>query len=139
MILRRYGNSVQGVAPDFDARAFTEIGFRRDRDISHPAEESFANHERVHSHDLATTAEGCVQDEVEHLLLADLEGRVLGLEQGLSEAELLLVEREQGVDYPKTRTVHKTVVRAGDNRLHFTITEHPSLRMGAYRKVGGSQ
>ena len=139
MILRRYGNSVQSVVLNFDSRALTEIGFRRDHGISHPAEEFFASHERVHSHELAVTAEGYVQDEVEQLLLADLEGRVLGLEQELSEDEFLLVESEQGVDYPKTRTVQKTVVHEGENRLHFTITVHPPLRMGAYRKVGGSR
>ena len=139
MILRRYGNSVQSVVLNFDSRALTEIGFRRDHGISHPAEEFFASHERVHSHELAVTAEGYVQDEVEQLLLEDLEGRVLRLEQELSEDEFLLVESEQGVDYPKTRTVQKTVVREGENRLHFTITVHPPLRMGAYRKVGGSR
>ena len=85
MILRRYGNSVQSVAPNFDSRALTEIGVRRDHKISHPAEVFFATHERVHGHELAVTAEGYVQDEVEQLLLADLEGRVLGLEQELSE------------------------------------------------------
>jgi hypothetical protein len=139
MILRRYGNSVQSVALNFDSRALTEIGFRRDHGISHPAEEFFANHERVHSHELAATSEGYVHDEVEQLLLADLEGRVRGLEQGLSEDEFLLVESEQGVDYPKTRTVQKTAVRDGGNRLYFTITVNPPLRMAAYRKVGGSQ
>ena len=136
MILRRYGDSVQSVALNFDSRALTEIGFRRDHRISHPAEVFFGTHERVHGHELAVTAEGYVQDEVEQLLLADLQVRVLGLE--LSEDEVLLVESEQGVDYPKTRTVQKTVVHEGENRLHFSITVPPPLRMGAYRKVDGS-
>ena len=139
MILRRYGNSVQSVALNFNARALTEIGFRRDHGVSHPAEVFFAAHERAQSHELTVTAEGNVQDEVEQQLLADLKGRVLGLEQGLSEDEVLLVESEQGVDYPKTRTVQKTLVHEGENRLHFTITVHPPLRVGAYRKVGESR
>ena len=125
---------MQSVALNFDSRALTEIGFRRDHRISHPAEVFFATHERVHGHELAVTAEGYVQDEVEQMLLTDLEVRVLEL----SEDEVLLVESEQGVDYPKTRTVQKTVVHEGENRLHFSITVHPPLRMGAYRKVDGS-
>lgn len=135
MILRRYGDSVQSVVLNFDSRALTEVGFRRDHRISYPAEVFFGTHERVHAHELVVTAEGYVQDEVEQMLLADLEVRVLEL----SEDEVLLVESEQGVDYPKTRTVQKTVVHEGDNRLHFSITVHPPLRMGAYRKVDGSR
>jgi hypothetical protein len=137
MILRRYGDSVQSVTLNFDSRALTEIGFRRDHRVSYPAEVFFATHERVHGHELAVTAEGYVQGEVEQLLLADLQVRVLGLE--LSEDEVLLAENEQGVDYPKTRTVQKTVVHKGENRLHFSITVHPPLRMGTYRKVDGSR
>ena len=139
MILRRYGNSVQSVEPHFDSKALTEISFRRDRKTSHIAEGFFASHERLRSHELAATAEGYVQDEVEQLLLADLEGQLRGLGQGLSEGELLLVESEQGVDYPKTHTAQKTVVREGENRLHFTISVRPPLRMAVYRKVGGAQ
>ncbi|HCR03895.1 MAG TPA: hypothetical protein DIU18_01760 [Gemmatimonadetes bacterium] len=135
MILRRYGDSVQSVVLNFNSRALTEIGFRRDHKISHPAEVFFGTHERVHGHELVVTAEGYVQDEVEQLLLADLEVRVLEL----SEDEVLLVESEQGVDYPKTRTVQKTIVHEGENRLHFSITVHPPLRMGVYRKVDGSR
>jgi hypothetical protein len=135
MIFRRYGDSVQSVALNFDARALTETGFRRDHRISHPAEAFFATPERVHGHELAVTAEGYVQDEVEQLLLADLQVRVLGIE--LSEDEVLLVESERGVDYPKTCTVQKTVVHEGESRLYFSITVHPLLCMGVYRKVGG--
>ena len=139
MILRRYGNAVHSVALNFDARALTEVGFRRDHGTSHPREDFFAAHERGQGHELAATAEGYVQDEVEQQLLADLEAQVLALEAELSEDELLLVESEQGVDYPKTRTVQKTVVLEGENRLHFTITVAPPLRIAAYRKVDGSQ
>jgi len=139
MILRQYGSSIQSVALNFDSRALTEIGFRRDHGMSHPPNVFFATHEHVRSHELAATATGYVQDEAEQFLLADLEGQVLALERELSEDEFLLVESEQGVDYQKTSTVQKNVVREGENRLHFAITVHPPLRIGAYRKVAGSR
>ena len=139
MILRRYGDSVQSVVVNFDSRALTEIGFRRDHGDTHPVEAFFATHERVRGHELSVTTEGYVQDEVEHQLLVDLERQMLELEKALSEDELHLVESEQGVDYPKTRTVQKTVVQEAENRLHFTITVKPPLRLGTFRNVGGSQ
>ena len=103
MILRRYGNSVQSVVPNFESKALTEISFRRNHGTSHPAEEEFlAADERVRGHDLAVQADGYVQDEAEQSLLADLEGRLGRFEEELSTDEVLLVESEQGTDYPKT-------------------------------------
>ena len=47
-----------------------------------------------------------------------------------------MVESEQGVDYPKTHTLQKTVVIEGENRFHFTTTVQPPLRLGVYRRKG---
>lgn len=134
MILRRYGSTVHSVVPNFDSKALTEIGFRRDNEHSQPADEFHAVHERVGGHDLVGSHEGLVQDEVEQVVLVDLERRLRQIESDLAEHEVLLVESEQGVDYPKTRTQTKTVVIEGENKLHFTTTVHPPLRVGVYRK-----
>jgi len=136
MILRRYGNSVQSVEVNFDSKALTEVGFRRDRAFSMPAEEFEATHTLVGSHDLATRAEGSVHDEAEQALLDDLEARLRELEQGLGEDEVLLVLSEQGVDYPKTRSEMKNVIVEGENRLYFYVGVDPPLRVGIYRRSG---
>jgi hypothetical protein len=136
MILRRYGNALHSVELNFDSKALTEIGFRRDRVFSLDAEELARAYTLAESYELTESEEGDVQDEVEQRMLAVLERRIREIETGLGEGELLVVESEQGVDYPKTRTDQKTIVVEGENRLHFTIRVAPPLRLGRYRKVG---
>lgn len=138
MILRRYGSSLHSVAANFDSKALTEIGFRRDHERTEEREQFEAAHEKVREHELTGSAEGFVQDEVERALLADLLARLTELEKGLAGGEELVVESEQGVDYPKTHTHQKTVVVEGENRLHFTTTVRPPLRLGVYRRKGTS-
>jgi hypothetical protein len=134
MILRRYGSSYHSVDLNFDSKALTEIGFRKNGGHSEPADDFAGAWGRVRGEDLAATGEGSVQDEVEQKLLADLEARIRGLEQALGANEVLVIESEQGTDYPKTRTQTRTIVVEGENKLHFTTTVHPSLRVGVYRK-----
>lgn len=136
MILRRYGDSVHSVALDFDSKALTEIRFRRDHRRSEPAEAFLAGWRRVAAHDLDGHAEGFVQDEVEQVLLDQIEARLRALEQELGEHEALLVESESGVDYPKTHTHTANVIVEGENRLRFTSTLRPPLRVGVYHKTG---
>ena len=138
VILRRHGNALHSVVPHFDSKALTEIGFRRDQERAEARDEFDAAHERVREHALDGQAEGFVQDEVERVLLADLLARLTDLERGLSAGEVLVVESEQGVDYPKTHTHQKTVVVEGENWFHFTTTVHPPLRVGLYRRKGMS-
>ena len=114
------------------------IGFRRDHRTSHSAEEFFTAHQHVRGHDLVVSAEGHVQDEVEQRLLSDLKGQLHDSESALGDHELLLVESEQGSDYPKMRMHTRTVVIEGENRLHFTMTVHPPLRVGVYRKANAA-
>jgi hypothetical protein len=78
--------------------------------------------------------EGYVQDDVERTALKDLESRIRQLEAGLANGAVLVVESEQGVDYPKTRTEHKTVVEGGENRLYFSVRVEPPLRLAEYSK-----
>ena len=69
MILRRYGNTIQSVETNFDSKAFTEIGFRRDHAYSGSADDFLARHERISEHALEAESEGAVQDEVESVML----------------------------------------------------------------------
>jgi len=135
MILRQYGNTVQSVEIDFNSKALTEIGFRRDRQHSMPTEDFEAGYERVTVHELDARAEGDVQDEVEQVMLDDLESQLRTILDGLGDAEMAFVESEQGRDWPKTRTRTKNVVVEGENRLYFHSSVDPVLRIGVYRKV----
>jgi len=134
MIVRRFGSTVQSVEPDFDSRAMTEIGFRRTSALSLPAEEFLAQYERVDGRELTAEAEGDVKDEAEQAVLASLRAKLEALEAELGEGYVLLVENEVGKDYPKTRDRTKTLVVAGTNRLHFTWTIDPPLKLGVYRR-----
>ena len=132
MILKRYGNRVQSVRPNFDAHAMTEVGFMRDNETVLSAEEFEAGYEKVGERELTASAEGHVQSEAEHAVLKSLETQLLALEgEGV-----LVVENEQGQDMPKTRHTQRVLVEQGENRLHFAFEIAPSLRVGIYRKRG---
>ncbi len=132
MILRRYGTTIQSVVTNFDSRAFREISFRREQQFA-SYDDFLSNYERVSEHALVAESEGNVQDEVESALLEDLLARLGELSAGLGEREYLLVESEQGRDYPKTRTRQNNVVIDGENRLHFYSTVDPPLDVAVFR------
>jgi len=133
MILRRYGTSFQSVEANFDSKAFTEIGFRRDHAYSCPAEDFPDRHERISEHLLEAEAEGDVQDEVEGVMLQRLLDQLMKLDGDLAEGELLVVESGPGQDYPKTRTNQKNVVVEGENRLYFFCSLFPPLKVSVFR------
>lgn len=133
MIVRRYGTTMQSVELNFDSKALTEIGFRRDRVFSIPTEEFEAGAEKLAEFSLDAQAEGYVQDEVEAAALADLEAQLRRLEDDLEDGQVLAIESAQGVDYPKTRGKQTNVVIEGENRFHFVTTIDPPLRVAAYR------
>ena len=136
MIYRRYGSTWHSVEADFDSNAMNEINFRRDRTASIPAEEIESSWERVSEHELVERKEGDVQGEVEQELLDDLLEQLGEITGDLAEDEIVLVENEQGRDWPKTRQEQKNVIREGQNRLYFHIRVEPPLRVGVYRKSG---
>lgn len=136
MILRRFGNRIHEVTPNFDARAMTEISFLRGGALEDGAEEWLAAHERVGEHRLSATAAGDVQNEAEEALLEQLEQQLKALLAGLAPGEALLVENEPGTNYPKTRMRQKTLVVDGANRLHFDAEIDPPLIVGKYRRRG---
>ena len=133
MILRRYGTTMQSVQANFDSKALTEIGFRRDQAYSGSADEFLAGHERVSEHLLEAEAEGAVQDEVESMMLEKLLDQLLKLDTELSDGEFVVVESEQGRDYPKTRTQQKNVIVEGENRLYFYSSVSPPLKVAVFR------
>ena len=135
MILRRYGVTIQSVETNFDSKALTEIGFRRDNAYSSPADDFMAGHERISEYLLEAEADGDVQDAVESAMLELLLNQLRRIEDDLAENEFVLVESEQGQDYPKTRTQHKNVVVEGENRLRFVSTVSPPLKVAVYRSL----
>lgn len=133
MIVRQYGTKVQSVEPNFDAHAMTEIGFRRDNEWSMPTEAFFSEYEKVESHELTAAAEGEVQNEVEDNLLHSLREQLLAVAASVGDG-VLLIESEQGKDYPKTKHTQTTQMVAGANRLFFRFTVEPPLRVAVYRR-----
>jgi len=133
MILRRYGTTFQSVDVEFAAKALNEFGFRRNKKLSFPAEELESRYEAIETREMATEADGPVQNEVEQELLDRLHERVKAAVAELPDGGVLVVENESGHDYPKTRQVTKNVVVQGENRLHFAYTMAPPLRVTLYR------
>jgi hypothetical protein len=134
MLLRRYGTALHSVVPNFDPNALTEISFRRDRVFSISESDFQGGYERVREEGLAPEAEGMVQPEAESELLGRLEGELRTIEAGLAEGELLLIESEQGTDYPKVRDRKQGIVVEGENKLVFYWRVEPPLRIGIYRR-----
>jgi hypothetical protein len=132
MIVRRYGRKVQGVTPNFDPHAMTEVGFVRG-DWSLSAEEFEEKYERVGGREITARETGDVQNQVEHAVLEALREQLLAFESSLGPGEILMVEDEPGVHYPKTRGRQITKSVAGQNRLTFEYTVDPPLHMGVYR------
>ena len=130
MIARRFGNRIYQVTPDFDARAMTEISFRRGSALEDNAEEFLAGRERIAEHRLVATASGEVQNEVEESMLRDLQAQLDALTGQLGKDEVLLVENETGNNYPKTHMKQRTLVVYGANRLHFEGEIDPPLIVG---------
>ena len=109
MIFRRYGNAYQSVELNFDSKALNEVGFRRDRTESIPADD-FDAFEKQTTHQLVAEAEGSVQDETEQLLLQRLAEQIHVIDRNLGSDEILVVDNDQGNDWPKTRQQTKNVI-----------------------------
>jgi len=134
LIFKRYGTSFHSVEKNFDSLALNEVAFRRDREQSVSVDEMESGFETVASHDLAAEAEGDVQDHTEQQLLDQLAARLDALAAGLGSGELLVVENDQGHDWPKTRQRTSNVIVEGENRLRFHYTVAPALRVTVRRR-----
>jgi len=136
MILKQYGTSYHSVETNFNPRALTEIGFRRDRVFSIPVEAFEATYVKVDERTITAETEGDVHDQAEDELLKALDAAVREALAGLSDGNVVVVESREGTDYPKTRDRKKNVVVDGVNRLYFYWRVEPPLRLGIYRKKG---
>jgi hypothetical protein len=136
MILKQYGTSYHSVETNFDSRALTEVGFRRDRVLSVTVDDFKARYQKVTEKTFAPEAEGDVHDQAEQDLLTALEAGVADAVAALGESEVLVLENQEGEDYPKTRDTKKKVVVDGENRLYFYWRVDPPLRLGVYRAKG---
>lgn len=134
MIAKRYGSRIQSVTPNFDAHAMNEIGFQRDNEWAGNADEFFESYEKIETHELTAAAEGEVQGEAEEKLLASLHTQLLAIAKTVAADGVLLIESEQGVDYPKTRHTQTNQVVGHENRLYFRFTVEPPLRVAVYRR-----
>ena len=132
MIFKKYGNSFHSVRPNFDSRAMTEIGFQKSGEESVPVAEFEERYERAEGRELVAEAEGDVQDQVEKEMLARLQEQLVELE-GASADAVLVIENEQGKDYPKTREKQTMKAVGHDNKLYFQRSIDPPLRVGIYR------
>jgi len=134
MIFRRYGAAYHSVDTNFDSLALNEIAFRRNREESIPADELESAYAVVSTHELVAEAEGDVQDHTEQELLSKLEAQLTGVGEGLGEGDLLVVENDQGNDWPKTRQQTSNVIVEGENRLRFHYSVAPPLRVSVRRR-----
>lgn len=134
MITKRYGSKVQSVTPNFDARAMNEIGFRRDNEWSMDTDEFEESYQKLETHELAAAAEGDVQGDAEEKLLESLQDQLIAVEKTVADDGVLMIESEQGVDYPKTRHTQTNQLVGNENRLFFRFTVEPPLRVAVYRK-----
>lgn len=135
MIFRRYGTAYQSVDLNFDSLALNEISFRRNREEAIPADDFDASCPELAMHELVAEAEGDVQDHTEEVLLQRLEARIEELRTALGDGEILVVENEQGHDWPKTKQKTTNVVVEGENRLHFHYSVAPPLRISVRRRA----
>jgi len=133
MIFRRYGTSYESVDIDFDATAFTEIGFRKNRERAVPVEDFRAAYATAETVELVAEAEGLVQQEVEQLMLDRLRAQLEEMRARLSDGEVLVIENDRGRDQAKTRQSSRKVLEDGEYRLHFESTVDPGLRVSVRR------
>ena len=136
MIFRRFGTSYQSVDMDFDAKALNEFGFRRNREQSIPVEEFEGSYEVVETVEFLEEADGPVQYETLQAMLDKVQAGVEELAARAEEGGVLVVDNQQGHDYPKPRQHTKNVIEEGENRLYFEYTMAPPLRMSLMRPKG---
>jgi hypothetical protein len=136
MIFRRYGASYHSVDTNFDSLALNEIAFRRNREESIAADDMESAFDVVASHELVAEAAGDVQDHTEQELLRKLEAKLSALREQAGDLGVLVVENEQGNDWPKTRQKTSNVIVEGENRLHFDYSVAPPLRVTIRRRKG---
>ena len=135
MILRMYGEKLHSVEIRFEAKAFNEVGFRRDRETSFDVEEFERDWERVREAEIADKGEGRIQIETEQRMLDTMQAHLERIVEELGEGEVVRVENHE-TDWPKLRETQTTIVEDGENVLHFDAWVDPPLRVAVWRPKG---
>ena len=134
---RLYGSTYQSVTFEFEGKALTEVGFRRNHERTLSPEELEQDYELIETVLLTSEAEGDVQYETEQLLLDRLLEKGQAAAEKLPEDGIAIVENSRGgQDQPRPRQKITTHVVDGENRLHFAYSIDPPLRISLYRKKG---
>jgi hypothetical protein len=134
VILQRRGGRLVSVTPAFHARALTEIAFRPGGSVPGGAvpespDAFLARCPPLREVELSGEADGPIQGEAESRALGALEGALEALVRTLGPNQILFIENDPVVDWPKTRERRKDVVIAGENRFHFHWRIEPALRL----------
>lgn len=138
MLLLRRGSVLVAVHPHFRATAITEIAFLPVAS-SGTSEGEAAELPPFHALRLVDTlqldpvVEGSVQVETEARLL---EALLAGIETALTETpkdQVLVIENQAGMDWPRTCETRSDVLDPMGNRLHFRWHVEPALRLGRYQ------
>ncbi|MEO5510402.1 MAG: hypothetical protein ABIS27_07200 [Longimicrobiales bacterium] len=133
MIAKRYGKNIESVNPDFSSVAMTEMAFRKDNEWSVPADDFESGYERTGEHRLTASGDGDVQTDVETGVLNSVLKDLRAIEAAAEAGDILLIENQSGVDYPRLHSTQRTIVVGFENRLHFTYNVDPPLHIGVYR------
>ena len=136
MIVRRYGSWYHSVTPSFNPSAMTEIGFRRDRQHSFPADEFSTGHRLVDAGEVQAQADAPVQRDAERELLVNLERALDEWVDRLQPGQVLVVLNERN-DWPKTRERREGIIVEGENRFYFHWWVDPPLKVGIYEAAKG--
>jgi len=131
MIIRRYGTRYHSVTLDFDPAAMTEVGFRRDNEQQWTVADFEDQYELVREEELIADATDTVQEQAERKMLVALKGLFDPVHDSLDEGQLLSIQSERGVDYPRTRYDRST-----KGEQDFTYTLDRPLRLGIWAKRG---
>jgi hypothetical protein len=92
--------------------------------------------EKLEEIPLEPVAEGAVQSETEAKVLELLRDEVEAARSRMPPGQLLVVENQPGIDWPKTRETRTEILEPMGNRFHFRWHVAPPLRLGRYRVRG---
>ena len=128
-IVRRYGNKVETVEPDFRAEAMTEVSFRRTGEQKWKLEEFMDEYALVRTVDLSAEGSSANQDTAERAMLQTLKDKLDGILSALKPDELMSVESQIGKEYPRTRYERST-----RGEKEFTYGLDRPLRLGLFKR-----
>jgi len=131
MIFRQYGSKYHSVTPNFDPRALTEVGFRRDGQTSLSLEEMAEGYEEVRGSELSAQATAPNLHDAEQSVVRDMEAQVLEMVAGLAPEEILVIGNRPGVDHPKS---HHERTNSTEGGRGYRAWVDPPLRITVFRR-----